>query len=118
MTTVCNWRHRFYLAAAATILHCEKKILMKPIIKSSISVYKTGCINSGFSFFVVWVYSSAGSRESGISIIKGGKYIPAAGVVLIISGKPDVTSSSNKKAMVIVGAVSSEGKKVTKLLFD
>ena len=43
-----------------------------------------------------------------MSIIKGGKYLSATGVVLIISGKIDDTSSSNKKAMVIVSASSGE----------
>ena len=68
------------------------------------------CISSGFGFIVVGVNSSAGSEESRISIIKEGKYIPAAGVVLIISGKTDDTSSSRKKVIVIVVASSSEVK--------
>ena len=45
-----------------------------------------------------------------MSIIKGGKYIPATGVVLIISGKTDDISNNTKMVMVIVGASSSEGK--------
>ena len=72
------------------------------------------CINSGFSFIFVGVNSSAGSWISEISTIKGGKYVPAAGVVFIVSDNTDDTSSNSNKAMVNVGASNSEGKSSNK----
>ena len=68
------------------------------------------CVNFGFSFIVVGVNSSAGSWISGISTIKGGKYVPAAGVMFIVSDNTDDTSVNSNKTMVSVGANNSEGR--------
>ena len=45
-----------------------------------------------------------------MSIINGGRYVSATGVVFIISGRTDDIDNSIKMVMVIVGASSSEGK--------
>ena len=72
------------------------------------------CINSGLDLIVVEVNSSAGSWISEISTIKGGKYVPAVGVVFIVSINSDNTSSNRNKLIKIVGASNSEGKSSNK----
>ena len=73
-------------------------------------------INSGSCFTLVGVSSSVGSCISGMSTIKGGKYVQTTGVVIIVSGvviivsdSTDNINSNSNKAMVSVDTSNSEG---------
>ena len=67
------------------------------------------CIKSGFNLIIVRSNSNLGSFMSGMSTIKGGKYILATGVVVIINDNTNDTNNNNNKVMVNVGNSNSDG---------
>ena len=82
------------IPSARVPVGCGEESLYPLLVLGSLT-----CINSG----------NLGSFMSGMSTIKGGKYVQVTGVVVIVSDNTDDTSKNSNRTMVNVGISNGDG---------